>query len=271
MDKDDIYAVSRVRHRIKARLLRVTNVSYELAQFIRITFEGDELQDFVSAAFDDHIKLFFTPLGGALTVLPETGEEGLVFKEGEPKPLMRDYTPRYFDVSSGQLVMDFALHEAGVATDWAKQAQIGDQLVIAGPRGSMIIPKVYDWHFLIGDESAYPAIARRLEELPSDVQVTVFLAVKDEATQLPLNTQAKLQIHWLYHHGKAAGDDFVNALATTDFPQGEGYVWAGGESSDMKRVYQHVVTERGFNKKRIKAASYWKRGSSAVHEVLGKD
>jgi len=33
-------------------------------------------------------------------------------------------------------------------------------------------------------------------------------------------------------------------------------------------VRQHLTTERGIDKSRIRASSYWKRGAAAVHEAL---
>ena len=41
-------------------------------------------------------------------------------------------------------------------------AFVGQWVGIAGPRGSLVIPTGFDWHWLIGDETALPAIARRL-------------------------------------------------------------------------------------------------------------
>ena len=71
---------------------------------------------------------------------------------------MRDYTPRRHDAEAGTLEIDFALHEAGPATQWAEQAKVGDLLGVGGPRGSFIVPTDFDWHLLIGDDTALPAI-----------------------------------------------------------------------------------------------------------------
>src|SRR6185436_499825 len=100
------------------------------------------------------------------------------------KPPARDFTPRRFDVASGTFVIDFALHDAGPATNWAVAAKVGDTLEIGGPRGSAVIPDDFDWYILIGDETALPAIGRRVEELRQDVPVTTIVAVASlEETQ----------------------------------------------------------------------------------------
>lgn len=88
---------------------------------------------------------------------------------------MQDYTPRRFDAQ--ELGIEFALHGDGPAANWARQAQPGQTLTVAGSRGSFIVPTGFDWHLLVGDDSALPAIARRLEELPEGKPVTVVLAL----------------------------------------------------------------------------------------------
>ncbi|MEO8119724.1 MAG: siderophore-interacting protein, partial [Rhodoferax sp.] len=50
--------VQRVRHEIKRRDLQVVRVDALSPHFRSITFAGDSLIDFVSASFDDHVKLF---------------------------------------------------------------------------------------------------------------------------------------------------------------------------------------------------------------------
>lgn len=97
---------------------------------------------------------------------------------------MRDYTPRHFDAARRELTLDFILHDAGPATAWAQQVKIGDQLGIGGPRGSQVVADVFDWYLLLGDETAMPAIGRRLEELSDDVRAIVLIEVDDEQDAL---------------------------------------------------------------------------------------
>jgi len=58
MPRNDLN-VERVRHNLKMRTLTVASVERVAGLMARVTFTGDELQDFVSASFDDHVKLFF--------------------------------------------------------------------------------------------------------------------------------------------------------------------------------------------------------------------
>src|SRR6185369_9649473 len=106
------------------------------------------------------------------------------------EPVRRDYTPRRYDAAAGELTIEFALHGDGPAARWAAQAAPGQRATIGGPRGSFVIPLDYDWHLLVGDESAMPAIARRLEELPAGATAIVILQVRDAADRRALQTSA---------------------------------------------------------------------------------
>jgi NADPH-dependent ferric siderophore reductase len=262
-------AVVRVRHPLKFRLLQVSRIEPLTPHLVRVTLTGDDLRDFTSASFDDHIKVFFPAPGKDKPVLPVAGPDGPVFAAGEPRPVARDYTPRRFDREAGELVIDFVLHDVGPASTWASQAQVGQYLGVGGPRGSFVIPHGFDWHLLIGDETALPAISRRLEELPAGARVAAIVEVRDPSAQIALATQANLHSIWCYRSEQADGESgLLKAVRETFLPDGEGYVWAAGESAVIRAVRQHLTTERGVDKSRIRAASYWKRGDAAVHESL---
>lgn len=135
----------------------------------RITLGGESLADFASASFDDHVKLILDD---------EVG---------------RDYTPRRFDTAARELMLEFALHGDGPAAAWAAQATPGQRVAVAGPRGSFVVAPDFDWHLLVGDETALPAIARRLEELPPQARATVVLKV-DAADRRPLPSRASVDV-----------------------------------------------------------------------------
>ena len=163
----DHRAPYRVRHELHRRLLTVRQVQRLSPHMLRITLGGDDLQGFTSLGFDDHVKLIFAD--------PATGQTAL--STDGPRPPMRDYTPRHFDAVAQTLEIDFALHDAGPATQWAEQATPGQQIGVGGPRGSLVIPLAFDGYLLVGDDTALPAIARRLAELPAGAPVVVLAEV----------------------------------------------------------------------------------------------
>lgn len=256
----------RVRHPLKFRLLRVARVQDLAPQMRRVTFADESLADFVSASFDDHVKLFFPLPGQSQPTLPTVTEQGMVFPEGEPRPPARDYTPRRVDTVARELDVDFVLHGDGPASTWAAQAAPGQVLGAGGPRGSFVIPADYPWHVLIGDDTALPAIGRRLEELAEDARVFVRIEVDDAAARIALPQRAAADVGWVY---RSEGDDVLLAAARALAPPpGAGYVWIAAEAAKARALRALVVGQWGVDKVNVRAAAYWKRGASSVHENL---
>lgn len=230
--------VQRVRHDLKFRDLVVRRVERPSPHFVAVVLGGESLGDFHSPSFDDHLKVFIDTPGG--------------------EPARRDYTPRRFDAEAGELTLEFVLHGDGPAAAWAAQAAPGQTLRVAGPRGSFLIPTDYAWHLLVGDETALPAISRRLEELPADAQVHVWLQVADPADRRLPAVACQAQVQWLAD--AAAVLDVAGGFA---LPPGEGYVWAAGEGGLMAALRRILVDDKGHDKRAIRAAAYWKHGASA--------
>jgi NADPH-dependent ferric siderophore reductase len=248
----------RVRHETKRRRLVVKDIRTLSPHMIRVTLGGDELAGFVSLGFDDHIKLFFPDA---------VSDERDV--NGDPKPVSRDYTPRRHDVAANTLEIDFALHEAGPATQWAEQARPGDVLNIGGPRGSLVIPTGFDWHLLIGDDTALPAIGRRLAELPRNARAVVLAEVDGAADEIPFEHAADASITWVHRNGAETGSPhrLADALRALALPDGDYYAWVACESLTAKALRAQLVADIGANPKWVRAAGYWRRGTAAVHDT----
>lgn len=235
--------VQRVRHELKLRDLVVARIERLSPGFLAVTFTGEALADFTSLSFDDHVKLMFDD---------ETGSEAQV---------RRDYTPRRFDREALELTLEFALHGDGKASDWARRAVPGQPALVGGPRGSMIIPLDVDWHLLVGDETALPAIARRLEELPPGARADV-LVLADALDTRPLASRADVRVRWC-----ASGAELLSALAGFELPSPEGFAWAGGEAALMKAVRQ-TLDDKSLARERTRVSAYWKQGVADHHENL---
>jgi NADPH-dependent ferric siderophore reductase len=245
-------AVRRVRHEVKRRHLAVTQTTFITPKMRRITFAGPELEGFTSLGFDDHIKLIFPQESAAAE-----------------RPPMRDYTPRY-DGEARALHVDFAIHDAGLATSWAVNARVGDTLLVGGPRGSAIIPQDFDWHLFIGDETALPAIGRRLEELPAGSRALAIVEVQDEEERQTFATRAELRVQWVLRGAASAGtaDALVAAVRSIIMPSGDYFSWAAAETNVARAIRRTLIDERGANRSWVKAAGYWRLGAAAVHDTI---
>jgi NADPH-dependent ferric siderophore reductase len=198
----DAPSITRVRHELRRRRLRVSRVERLAPHMARIVFQGADLQGFTSPGFDDHVKLFF-PAEQRRAATPADAPPGAA-------PVMRDFTPRKYDAQGGELWIDFHLHASGPAAQWAEQAAVGQTLDIAGPKGSAIIAlEDIDAHVLIGDESALPAIGRRLEELPPTSRALVLLELDEDADMPELCSQASLEVHRVTRHSRGTAPPFA--------------------------------------------------------------
>ncbi|MFZ0610391.1 MAG: siderophore-interacting protein, partial [Xanthobacteraceae bacterium] len=224
----------RVRHEPRRRMLTVKSADKIAAHMVRVTLTGD-LGGFTSLGFDDHVKLFF----------PDSSTNA----EGAPNMLGRDFTPRRYDAAADTLEIDFAIHDAGPATRWAAQAKTGDTLALGGPRGSFIIPTDFDWHLLAGDETALPAITRRLTELPAGTRAVVVVEVDGPSDEIALPTDTKATVTWAHRDGAAAGasDVLARTLASLKLPNGDYYAWVACESLTAKALRKQLIADHGAN------------------------
>jgi NADPH-dependent ferric siderophore reductase len=248
-------------------MLTVLRTRHITPKMLRVTLGGGELQGFVSAAADDHVKLFLPERPGGAPVLP-AGPQGATPAVDAPVPIARDYTPRRYDAANQELDIEFSLHGDGPAAKWAAQARPGHQLAIGGPRGSFVVSNDFDWYLLIGDDTALPAIGRRLSELPVGARALVIAEVDDRSEEQLFQCNADLQVRWLHRDGAAAGDAgrLQAAVSALKLPSGTGYSWIACEANVARSLRQQLLAEKSLEKQWLKAAGYWKRGSSATHE-----
>jgi NADPH-dependent ferric siderophore reductase len=264
---NDLHRITRVRHELKRRLLTVKRVTSVTPYMKRITLTGDDLEGFVSASYDNHVKVFFPRPGEAEPLMPAFSE-GRVLVDESARPIARDYTPRRYDEAAKELDIDFAIHDAGPATTWATQARPGDKVGIGGPRGSFVVPDDFDWYLLIGDETALPAIGRRLEELRPATRAIVIAEVADAAEEQIFASKASVTINWLHRGQQSAGSTTLmeDALRSLKLPVGDGYAFIAAESEVAKRLRRILVDERQHPKVWVKASGYWKGGAENYHE-----
>jgi NADPH-dependent ferric siderophore reductase len=244
------HEITRVRYELRRRTLAVRRIETVTPGMLRVWLGGEDLDGFTSLGADDHIKIF----------VPGAGEEAE----------RRDYTPRLYDAEAGELAIDFALHEAGPATSWARAAAVGDTLEIAGPRGSMVVPPTFDWWLLVGDETALPAIGRRIEELPAGTPVTSIVAVAGPAEEQVFATAADHHALWVHRPLDRADEvaPLLDALAARTLPAGDGFVFIAAEARVARALRAQVVEAMGHPSKWLKAAGYWVKGQADAHDKL---
>ncbi|NED95041.1 siderophore-interacting protein [Phytoactinopolyspora alkaliphila] len=184
--------------------------------FLRITFTGEDLDQFGHDGPDQRIKLYIPRAGQDL---PEfSGPDWyLQYRAMDPavRGSVRTYTIRAVRPEQRELDVDFVLHghgdlgPTGPAAIWAATASVGDELAAIGPnrlhdgdcRGHEWNPPPAARDILIaGDETAVPAIGGILDTLThaqTAARVRVFLEVPAPADVLDLPAPEHTEITWL--------------------------------------------------------------------------
>ncbi|MGP3592624.1 siderophore-interacting protein [Vagococcus sp. WN89Y] len=243
----------RVRNELRFRELTVLRVEKPGVGFRRVVLGGEQLDGFTSRGFDDHCKVFF-PKPGEHFLPPVVTDEGILWGDG-PRPASRDYTPLY-DASRHELLLDFYIHNDGVACQWALNAQPGDTLTIGGPRGSLVVPEDYAWQLYVTDESGMPALRRRLEglsQLAVRPHVTAVISINDAAYQDYLAHLDGFDIRWVVGHQQ---ERLADALASLSVPAQDYFIWLTGEGEVVKSLINHFET-LAIDTQCMRAQAYW--------------
>ena len=236
------------------------------AGLLRVTLGGKGTEGFEAHSPDEHVKLLFPEADGSLR-LPEPN--GTMLRWAGSVLRSRQYTVRRYDPVAGEIDIDIALHDGGLASDWAREAGAGAVMHLAGPPGGLIVPHSYDRYLLAGDLTALPAIARWLEELPRGAKGWAFIEVADAAQEIELSAPEGVEVRWLHSAdlSAGAGDALARAVTEVTVPEGERvYVWAAGEAGQIKPLRRWVRDELGLEKADHDITGYWKRGVSDFDE-----
>jgi NADPH-dependent ferric siderophore reductase len=228
----------------------------------RVTFAGRNLGRFAEKGI--HVRLLLPPVGRR-PIWPLLGSHGsLVWPVGEDQLIARVYTIRAIDPRLGRLSIDFVLHddEGSPASSWAVRCVPGDIVGLLGPGGGEL-PEAGHVVFL-GDETALPAIARMLEELPAGRRADVFIEVDGPADEISLASRGDLRLRWLYRRGRSPGTTGLLTAALKNLHRDELnedlFVWAGCEFDDFREIRRILRKEWRLPRDRHLVVSYWRRG-----------
>jgi NADPH-dependent ferric siderophore reductase len=260
-----------------ARIRRavVTGVRHLSPGMVRVTFGGDDLADLVSTGVgDEYVRLFFPHPGEQDVVMPFVSGEYWDYPEGVVPGPMRAYTIRAIP-EPGVLVIDFVVHEGGVAAAWALAARPGDVLALNPPRGLYAPPEGMTWQLLLADATGLPALARILETTDPAVRTRAVVQVADPAHRLDLVTPSGVDVVWTTGGNGHGPCGLLDALRATPLPEdGTGYVWFAGETRVQRAVRKHLRHERGLPGTAYKVVGYWTHAAeewAATWDGLGPE
>ncbi|MGY1434501.1 siderophore-interacting protein [Streptomyces reniochalinae] len=241
---------------------RVARTEQLTPHMVRVVLSGDGLTGFPAGEHTDHyVKLLF-PAPGVDYPQPFDIERIRAELPRDQWPAMRTYTVRAWDPATGELTIDFVVHgDEGLAGPWARSAGVGDEVYFLGPGGAYSPSPDADWHLLVGDESALPAIAASLARVPEGAPVRAFIEVAGAEEEQPLAAPPGAEIVWLHRGAAPVGERLVTAVRELDFPEGRVLAFVHGEAGFVKELRGHLRLERGIAREQLSISGYWRLGA----------
>ncbi|MDH6462335.1 NADPH-dependent ferric siderophore reductase [Micromonospora sp. A200] len=241
-----------------ARVLRTERPTPHL---IRLVLGGEELAGLPVGEYTDHyIKIVF-PAPGVDHPRPL---DLAAIRRDLPRhqwPRLRAYTVRAWDPLAGELTVDVVHHgDEGLAGPWAARLRPGDEVLFVGPGGAYAPDPTADWHLLVGDESALPAIGAALERLPLGAPAAVFVEVDGPADEQRLLSPGAVALTWLHRGSRPVGEALVEAVRALEFPPGRVHAFVHGEATFVKALRRLLRVERGVPREALSISGYWRRG-----------
>ena len=244
--------------------LIVTSTELVTPTLRRVWFRSDDLSAFAdSTDTDRYVKLVFPKPG---VTYPEPLDMRALRGTMAPEdmPVVRTYTALFPDVAAGTLAIDFVVHgDEGVAGPWAAAARAGDTLMVNGPGGGYRPDPSADWHLLVGDEAAVPAIGAALAALPPDAVAQAVLLVDSADHELALEAPGGATVTFV-HRSDATGEGALEAaVRALEWLPGRVQAFVHGEAQEvMHGVRPYLLKERGLDRADVSISGYWRRGRS---------
>jgi NADPH-dependent ferric siderophore reductase len=245
-----------------ARVAEVVRTDRLTPHLVRVVLGGPGLAGLPVGAFTDHyVKLLFRPADAPYDV-PYDVEEVRAELPPETWPVTRTYTVRAWDEAAGELTIDFVHHgDEGLAGPWAAGARPGDRIQLLGPGGAYTPSPDADWHLLVGDDSALPAIAASLSRLPAGVPARAFVEVPGPADEQPgLVPGEDTRLVWVHRADGAPGAALLAAVLSAELPEGRVHAFVHGEASVVRDLRRHLRARGGLTPEFTSISGYWRQG-----------
>ncbi|MEA4945194.1 MAG: siderophore-interacting protein [Propionicimonas sp.] len=239
---------------------------------VRLTLAGDDLRQLPRHGYDQWFRIFLPGTDGPadLSRMPDqfgmTGYLKYLRTPAGNRPVFRNYTVRELRIEAGELDIDFVVHgDEGIAGRWAVAAEPGEQVALIDQgTGFDLLPDA-DFHLLVGDESAMPAILGILRDLPAEARGLALIEVPDAADTQPVERPEGVTVQWLPRDNPHATPGELALAGLREFTPANPHLLSAyvvGEQALATEGRRHLVAA-GVPKHRIMFVGYWRVGRAS--------
>lgn len=284
--------------------VRVTRIADITPSFRRFTFGGEDLDQYGDPGFDQRVKIVFPTSEQTLDAMPRGNDwyaRWRMLPEERRLPF-RTYTTRAVRHAAREVDIDMVAHDVlGPASDWVARADVGDEVLILAPTTPLravslgigfLPPADTSQHLLVGDETAAPAIAVILEQLPPEARGVVVAELPDEADDVYLPRHPGFRYAVASRGSDARGAHLLSAATAaatelvhearsgkvkeidvdTDIvwevprtrrggavlKRAPLYAWLAGEAGAITTLRRRLVAELGIDRRAVAFMGYWR-------------
>ncbi|SDQ15757.1 siderophore-interacting protein [Pseudovibrio sp. Tun.PSC04-5.I4] len=235
------------------RELIVTETEMLSPRMKRIWFTAPNLAVY---ADELHLRLLFPERQREKIQWPYYDATGGIKDPETDNPISRRaYTVRYLEPGQDRMAIDFYLHDCdGPGSQFAKTAKSGDVAGVSGPGGGAI--PTASKLFLAGDETAFPAIFRIMENRRSSPPLKVLLLLENKFDEILIPEEFKEQVTCLYR-SEGQSDDWERLALEHARQNSGGYSWIAGEKPPARRI-RKAMHEYDDNRDNYRVSGYWR-------------
>ncbi|MCU4675246.1 siderophore-interacting protein [Catenovulum sp. 2E275] len=234
------------------RQTHISQISVLSNHLLRISLSGEALIGFPEDAAGDYFKLFIC----------EPNEQPTM------QSIKRSYTIKEFSSVNQTLIFDAVINRHnGPATNWVRQAKVGDTAYIAGPGPKKLVTFNASQYILIGDITSVNAIRQYLTLIHSAAKVDVYIMAPTEQDK-----QAYLadrfcaqnpnqQVHWLVSEEQTINNQtLLQAIQQHEQLKPDTQVFMACEASCVRQIKSYLTENLNLPRQQIAASAYWKQG-----------
>jgi NADPH-dependent ferric siderophore reductase len=212
---------------------------------------------------DAAVGIYFPPPGKTAPPPMEFRRGAWGYHDPDTAPQGRNYSVRHHDPGSNRITVDIVLHATGVATDWARRAAPGHQLVLSHARSWYRPEPTTDWQLVVADLAGLPAAARILSELTPQTMAVAVVEVLDEDDLTYLSAPSNVTVTASVGTGNGQSESVLSRLvAELDLPAGRGYCWFAGEAAQSRSARKYL-RGIGWTADQFDIVGYWRFDSEA--------